>query len=78
MAHWNDWLTDRSVRLTDIQRFMGNIDNIGRKWNGKYLIYTISGSTGNPLISLCECACTYTAGYYKYYGKMIHHFEPTL
>lgn len=62
MAHWDDWVTDRSVCLTQIQRFMENLDNIGRKWNKKYLIYTTSGSTGNPLISLCDTSTNNVTG----------------
>ena len=62
MAHWNDWVTDRSVRLADIQRFMEDTDHIGRRWNGKYLIYTTSGSTGNPLISLCDASTNNVTG----------------
>lgn len=62
MAHWNDWITDRSVDLTEIQRFMEDLDNIGRKWNGKYLIYTTSGSTGNPLVSLCDASTNNVTG----------------
>lgn len=54
MSHWNDWVTDRNVTLSEIQYFMKDSDHIGRKWNKKYLIYTTSGSTGNPLISLCD------------------------
>lgn len=57
MAHWNDWVTDRDVTLSEIQHFMEDLDHIGRKWNGKYLIYTTSGSTGNPLINLCDTNC---------------------
>ncbi len=54
MAHFDEWITDRTVRLKDIQEFMRDLDNIGRKIHGKYLIFTTSGSTGNPLVSLCD------------------------
>ena len=54
MANWNDWVTDRNVSLEEVQSFMDNLDHIGRMWKGKYLIYTTSGSTGNPLVSLCD------------------------
>lgn len=57
MAHWNDWVTDRSVALSEVQHFMEDLDHIGRKWNEKYLIYTTSGSTGNPLIKVCDTNC---------------------
>jgi phenylacetate-coenzyme A ligase PaaK-like adenylate-forming protein len=54
MAHFDDWITDRSVKLADINEFMQNYDNIGRKFHSKYLVFTTSGSTGNPLVTLCD------------------------
>ncbi|WKY44884.1 hypothetical protein Q5O14_01965 [Eubacteriaceae bacterium ES2] len=54
MAHWDDWVTDKTISLSEINEFMGNIDNIGRKFKGKYLIFTTSGSTGNPLVALFD------------------------
>lgn len=62
MKNWNDWVTDRNISLAEIQSFMKNIDNIGRKWNGKYLVYTTSGSTGNPLVSLCDVSTNNVTG----------------
>ena len=54
MAHWNDWVTDRDLTLEQVERFMENKDNIGRKLNHKYLVFTTSGSTGNPLVEVCD------------------------
>lgn len=54
MARWDDWITDRSVSFADVSRFMENNDNIGRKLNGKYWVFTTSGSTGDPLVMLCD------------------------
>ncbi len=54
MASFDDWITDQTVKLNDIQEFMRDLDNIGRKFRGKYLIFTTSGSTGNPLVALCD------------------------
>lgn len=54
MAHWDDWVTDRTVTLKEIQRFMEDKDNIGRRWRGKYMVVTTSGSTGNPLVMLMD------------------------
>lgn len=54
MKNFNDWLTDKSIKLDDINEFMKDIDNIGRKFKGKYLIFTTSGSTGNPLVAVCD------------------------
>ena len=54
MQHFDDWVTDRDVHLSDILEFMKNLDNVGRKYKGKYLIFTTSGSTGNPSIVLYD------------------------
>ena len=37
MDHWDEWVTDRSVTLSQIQDFMQNPDNIGRRWQRKYM-----------------------------------------
>ena len=54
MEHWNDWVTDSSVTQEQIHAFMEDKDNIGRKWKRKYMVLTTSGSTGNPLVMLCD------------------------
>ncbi|KNZ43495.1 phenylacetate--CoA ligase family protein [Acetobacterium bakii] len=54
MAHFDDWLTDETVKLALVNEFMIDLDNVGRKFKGKYVIYTTSGSTGNPLVTLCD------------------------
>lgn len=54
MAHWDDWVTDRSVTLADVTGFMSTRENLGKKLQGKYQVYTTSGSTGNPLVMLCD------------------------
>src|SRR5690606_23761 len=54
MSRFNDWLTDRSVTDQNVNRFMDNPDNIGRKLNGHYLVNTTSGSTGKPAVVLYD------------------------
>ena len=54
MPQFDRWITDSSVKLMDIERFMKNPDNIGRKYDDRYLVFTTSGSTGNPLTVLCD------------------------
>jgi len=54
MANWDEWVTDRSVSISKVNEFMRDLDNIGRKFKGKYLVFTTSGSTGNPLVALCD------------------------
>lgn len=54
MTRFDDWVADSDVKLADINEFMKNPDNIGRKFMSKYLVFTTSGSTGNPLVALCD------------------------
>jgi phenylacetate-coenzyme A ligase PaaK-like adenylate-forming protein len=48
MANWDEWVTDRAVKLDDVNQFMSSRNNLGKKLNGIYQVYTTSGSTGNP------------------------------
>lgn len=54
MKNWNDWITDRQITLADVEKFMEDMNNIGRKIKKKYMVFTTSGSTGNPLVSICD------------------------
>ena len=54
MANWNDWVCDRSLTLDEVERFMEDKDNIGRKLKKKYMVFTTSGSTGIPLVTVCD------------------------
>lgn len=54
MAHFDSWLTDRSITKEKVDRFMEDLSNVGKKLDGKYLVYTTSGSTGNPCIMLYD------------------------
>lgn len=54
MEHFDEWLVDRSVKLANVERFMADTDNIGRRFAGEYLVFTTSGSTGNPMVALCD------------------------
>ena len=54
MDRWDDWVCDRSLTLKEVEHFMEDKNNIGRKLNGKYLVFTTSGSTGNPLTCVCD------------------------
>lgn len=60
MSQFNQWITDRSLTLSGVEKFMENPDNIGRKFRNKYLVFTTSGSTGNPLAARWKeywCIC---------------------
>lgn len=54
MAHFDDWCTDRAITLERVRRFMEEPDNIGRQMDGKYLVFTTSGSTGEPSVVLYD------------------------
>lgn len=54
LTHFDDWCTDRAITLDKVIRFTENLDNIGRQMNGKYLVFTTSGSTGEPSIILYD------------------------
>jgi phenylacetate-coenzyme A ligase PaaK-like adenylate-forming protein len=62
MAHFDEWVTDRGVRFSDVQAFMQDLDNVGRKIRGRYLVFSTSGSTGNPLISLADATTNNVMG----------------
>jgi len=50
MENFDRWVTDGDIHIKDITEFTKNLDNIGRKFMGKYLVFTTSGSTGNPSV----------------------------
>ena len=54
MDNWNDWVCDSKLRLEDVEHFMEDKSNIGKKYMGEYLVFTTSGSTGNPLVCVCD------------------------
>lgn len=54
MTHFDEWMTDRSITREKVDHFMSDLSNIGKKLDGKYLVYTTSGSTGNPCIVLYD------------------------
>lgn len=54
MDNWNDWVCDRDLTLEDVEQFMEDKKNIGAWLNGRYLVFTTSGSTGNPLVAVVD------------------------
>ena len=44
MEHFDNWMTDRSITREKVDNFMADISNVGKKMDGKYLVYTTSGS----------------------------------
>lgn len=61
MAHFDTWMTDRSITKEKVERFMADPANVGRKLDGKYLVYTTSGSTGRPCIVLYDDTAIHVA-----------------
>ncbi len=54
MENWDNWVCDRNLKLTDVEKFMENTDNIGAFYKNKYMVVTTSGSTGNPLVCVLD------------------------
>jgi phenylacetate-CoA ligase len=48
MARFDDWVTDPTVTRDGVERFVANLDNLGRDFLGRYVVFTTSGSTGVP------------------------------
>ena len=54
MSHFDEWMTERSITREKVDGFMSDTSNVGTKLDGKYLVYSTSGSTGNPCIVLYD------------------------
>ena len=54
MANFDRWFTDRAITKDKVDAFMSDLSNVGKKLEGKYLVYTTSGSTGDPCIVLYD------------------------
>jgi phenylacetate-CoA ligase len=50
MARFDDWVTDQSVTRAGLERFVADLDNLGRDFLGRYVVFTTSGSTGVPAL----------------------------
>lgn len=54
MEEFDGWCADRAVTLERVRKFMEDRRNIGRLMDGKYLVFTTSGSTGHPAVILWD------------------------
>jgi phenylacetate-coenzyme A ligase PaaK-like adenylate-forming protein len=54
MANWDAWVADPGLTLEEAERFMRDKRNNGAKLQNRYLVFTTSGSTGNPLVAVCD------------------------
>ena len=50
MARFDDWLTDPAVTLAELRPWLRDPTTIGSLYRGKYLVYTTSGTTGDPAV----------------------------
>lgn len=48
LEHYEDWVTDREVKLESIRQYLDSEDRFERQYLDKYSALTTSGSTGNP------------------------------
>lgn len=54
MENFDRWMTDPSITLQKVLTFMEDKENIGRLLDGKYHVYSTSGSTSRPCIALYD------------------------
>ncbi|WP_440991973.1 phenylacetate--CoA ligase family protein [Haloarchaeobius baliensis] len=52
MAQFDDVVTDTAVTRGDVEAFMQQRSNIGRRFQGRYPVWTTSGTTGDPGVFL--------------------------
>lgn len=52
MEHFDDVVTDSSVRKEDVCNHIADLGNLGKPYLGKYMVWTTSGTTGTPGIFL--------------------------
>jgi phenylacetate-CoA ligase len=52
MEHFDDVVTDSTVRKADVLNYVADLGNIGKPYLGKYMVWTTSGTTGTPGIFL--------------------------
>jgi phenylacetate-CoA ligase len=50
MARFDDWVTDPRVTRAGVERFVADLDNLGRDFLDRYVVFTTSGSTGVPAL----------------------------
>ena len=57
MSNFDQVVTDDRVTMAGIDKFCTDLDNVGRMFLGKYLVFKTSGSTGNPAVVLYDKKC---------------------
>jgi phenylacetate-coenzyme A ligase PaaK-like adenylate-forming protein len=54
MAHFDEFVTDRRIRLTEVRRFMEDPGNFGKAYLGRYAVCHTSGSEGQSAVVVQE------------------------
>lgn len=54
MAHFDQWVTDPAIRLTDVAAFIADPARCGEPFLDRYAVWTSSGTTGVPGIYLSD------------------------
>ena len=52
MEHFDDWVVDSDIKLSDVKKFILDSKNIGKPYLDKYVVWESSGSSGLPGIFL--------------------------
>lgn len=50
MERFDDWVTDPAVTRAGVESFVADLDNLGKDFLGRYVVFTTSGSTGEPAL----------------------------
>ena len=56
MARFDDWVTDRAIRLADVRAFLADRSRIACSYLGRYAVWESSGSTGTPGVFVNDAA----------------------
>jgi phenylacetate-CoA ligase len=54
MERFDDWVTDRAVHRSDLERWIGDQSHLGDDYLGRYLVCTTSGSSGTPAVLVLD------------------------
>lgn len=48
MHRFDDWATDRAITRSGVDDFLADVERVGDAYLGRYLVWTSSGTTGEP------------------------------
>jgi phenylacetate-CoA ligase len=57
MGQFDDWVTDREIRLADVTAYVEDRELIGQRFLGRYLAATTSGTTGHRGLFILDDRC---------------------